>query len=135
MRPTELRPPVAVGIGMRPGAAAAAILAAVRHVLGDEPLACLATIDRRADEPGLQVAAGELGVPVRTFAATELDSVTVPTPAVRTKAAVGAASVAEAAAVLAAGGGVLLQTKKMHRGVTVAVARPDVGQARGSVVG
>lgn len=120
---------------MQPGAAAAAILDAVRHVLGDESLACLATIDRRADEPGLQVAAGELGIPVRTFTAAELDSVTVPTPAVRTKAAVGTAGVAEAAAVLAAGGGVLLHTKKVHCGITVAVARPDPGQALGSVVG
>ncbi|WP_431969321.1 cobalamin biosynthesis protein [Nocardia sp. bgisy134] len=115
--------PVAIGVGMRPGAASAAILAAVRHVLDDAPLVCLATIDRRGDEPGLRTAAEELGVRVRTFTAAELDAVTVPTPAARTKAAVGAAGVAEAAAVLGSNGGVLMRAKEIHGDVTVAVAR------------
>ncbi|WP_067848293.1 cobalamin biosynthesis protein [Nocardia lijiangensis] len=123
MRCAELRAAVAIGVGMRPGATSTAILTAVRHVLDDTTLACLATIDRRADEPGLRAAADELGVPVRTFTAAELDAVAVPTPAARTKAAVGAAGVAEAAAVLAAKGGVLVRAKTIHGEVTVAVAR------------
>ncbi|MEV0027787.1 cobalamin biosynthesis protein [Nocardia sp. NPDC050793] len=120
---TEFRAPVVIGVGMRPGAASAAILAAVRHVLGDATLVCLATIDRRADEPGLRVAAEELGVRVRTFSAAELDGVAVPTPADRTKSAVGAAGVAEAAAVLGSNGGVLMRAKEIHGNVTVAMAR------------
>lgn len=123
MSPAELNRRIAVGVGMRPGTAAAAILTAVRHAVGDESLACLATIDRRGEEPGLRAAAAELGVPVRIFTAAELDTVTVPNPAARTKAAVGAAGVAEAAAVLAAAGGLLVRTKEVHGDVTVAVAR------------
>ncbi|MGV9819924.1 cobalamin biosynthesis protein [Nocardia xishanensis] len=112
-----------IGVGMRPGTASSAIVAAVRHALGDATLVRLATIDRRGAEPGLRAAAEELGVPVRTFGAAELDAVAVPTPAARTKAAVGAAGVAEAAAVLGSNGGVLLRAKEIHGDVTVAVAR------------
>ncbi|MCP2299456.1 cobalt-precorrin 5A hydrolase [Nocardia amikacinitolerans] len=123
MSPPEIHRLVAVGVGMRPGTAATAILTAVRHAVGDETPACLATIDRRGDEPGLREAAAELGIPVCVFTAAELDAVAIPTPAARTKAAVGAAGVAEAAAILAAGGGTLLRAKEIHGDVTVAVAR------------
>ncbi|MGV9614758.1 cobalamin biosynthesis protein [Nocardia xishanensis] len=126
-RPDEPHQPdgahVVIGVGMRPGTASSAIVAAVRRVLGDATLVCLATIDRRGDEPGLRRAAEELGVPVRTFGAAELDAVAVPTPAARTKSAVGAAGVAEAAAVLGSNAGVLLHAKEIHGDVTVAVAR------------
>ncbi|WP_435187129.1 Rv2231c family pyridoxal phosphate-dependent protein CobC [Streptomyces sp. bgisy126] len=65
----------------------------------------LATLDARAAEPGIAGAAALLGVPVRGFAAEELAAVSVPHPSALPLAATGTASVAEAGALLAAGGG------------------------------
>lgn len=110
-----------MGIGFRPGTGAAEILAAVRATV-DGPVRCLATLDRRADEPGVVAAAAELDVPVLGFAADRLAEVPVPHPSERVGAATGTTSVAEAAAVLAAGGGPLVRTKTVHDGVTVAAA-------------
>jgi len=119
----QVRPPLAVGIGFRPGTGAAEILAAVRAAV-DGPVRCLATLDRRAAEPGLLAAAAELDVPVLAFSPDRLAGVPVPHPSDRVAAATGTASVAEAAAVLAAGGGPLVRAKTVHAGVTVAAARP-----------
>lgn len=109
-----------VGLGMRPGVARAAIVSAVRDVLGDAALHSLATIDRRAGEPGLVAAAAELGVPVIAFTAAELAEVDVPNPAARVLTALGTASVAEAAALRF--GGELVVSKRTVDGVVVAAA-------------
>ncbi|MFE0653768.1 Rv2231c family pyridoxal phosphate-dependent protein CobC [Streptomyces sp. NPDC059534] len=63
----------------------------------------LATLDARAAEPGIAGAAAVLGVPVRGFPAGELAAVPVPHPSALPLAVAGTASVAEAAALLAAG--------------------------------
>ncbi|MFE9576007.1 cobalamin biosynthesis protein [Nocardia sp. NPDC006044] len=120
-------PELIVGLGLRPGTSADRIVAGVREVLAFNRISCLATIDRRAGESGLLDAAAVLGVPIRTFTAAELAEVPVPNPDSRTAAAVGTASVAEAAAVLAAGGGVLVVPKHTAHGIVVAAARrnPD----------
>ena len=115
---------VVVGVGFRPGTGADRIVAAVRAVLGTGDCRCLATLDRRAGEPGLREAATRLGLPVRAFPPAELAEVEVPHPCARAAAATGTASVAEAAAILAAGGGPLVRAKSVHDGVTVALARP-----------
>lgn len=106
---------------MRPGADEAGIRAALREALGNNVIACLATIDRRAAEPGLQAAAAALGVPVRSYTSAELAGVRVPNPSARTASALGTASVAEAAALLA-GHGPLLISKTTIDGVVVAAA-------------
>ncbi|WP_342773710.1 cobalamin biosynthesis protein [Nocardia mexicana] len=111
-----------VGVGLRPSTGAAEIVAAVREVVGDNVVRCLATVERRAGAVGLIDAATELGVPIVSFGAAELAGVEVPNPDARTAAAVGAPSVAEAAALLAAGGD-LVVPKRVRSGVTVAVAR------------
>ncbi|MFI6168368.1 cobalamin biosynthesis protein [Nocardia sp. NPDC051052] len=115
---------LAVGLGLRPGTPADRIVAVVRKVLGFNEISCLATIDRRA-EPGLIEAAAELGVPIRTYTAAELAEVPVPNPDSRTVAAVGTASVAEAAAILAAEGGILVVPKRTVHGVVIAAAQRD----------
>ncbi|WP_107658301.1 cobalamin biosynthesis protein [Nocardia suismassiliense] len=117
----------AVGLGLRSGTHADSIVAAVREVLGDNVVSCLATIDRRIGEPGLRDAAAELGVAVRGYAAAELADVPVPNPDSRTAAAVGTGSVAEAAAILAAGRGTLVITKRIVAGVTIAAAQRTTG--------
>ncbi|NKY84866.1 cobalamin biosynthesis protein [Nocardia veterana] len=120
---------VVVGIGARPEPEAAAIVSAVRKVVGDRSIRCLATVDRRAHEPGLVAAAAKLGVPVVVFTASELAQVDVPGPAHRTALAVGTPSVAEAAALLACrrggGSGRLIVPKTAFATITVAVAEPD----------
>jgi len=116
-RPAEL----AVGLGFRPGTSSERLLIALREVLGDKPIACLATIDRRAGERGLRVAASRLGVPVRTYTAAELAQVDVPNPSARTDDALGTASVAEAAALLAAGGPLVIP-KRTVDGIVIAAA-------------
>jgi cobalamin biosynthesis protein CbiG len=112
-----------VGVGFRPGTGSDAIVRAVREVLGDNPIRCLATIDRRAAEPGFTAAARELRVPTQAFTPAELAAVEVPNPAQRTAAALVTASVAEAAALLACGTGHLVITKTVVESVTVAAAR------------
>lgn len=111
-----------VGLGVRPGTSAERIVRVVREVMGERAIECLATIDRRAVEVGMQRAAAELAVRVQAFSATELAEVTVPKPDSRTAAAVGTPSVAEAAALLASAGGLLVVPKYVVDGVVVAVA-------------
>ncbi|MFI9404224.1 cobalamin biosynthesis protein [Nocardia sp. NPDC052316] len=118
---------LAVGLGLRSGTPADSIVEAVRKTLGDNEISCLATIDRRMDEPGLRDAAAELGVPIQGYAAAELADVAVPNPDSRTAAAVGTGSVAEAAAILAAGHGTLVITKRIVAGLTIAVAQRAPG--------
>ncbi|MGY4100616.1 cobalamin biosynthesis protein [Nocardia sp. R16R-3T] len=110
-----------VGLGFRPGTSSERILAALREVLDDRSIAGLATIDRRAGELGLRSAAAGLGVSVRSFTAAELGQVDVPNPAARTADALGTASVAEAAALLAADGPLVIP-KRTVDGIVIAAA-------------
>ncbi|WP_173861699.1 cobalamin biosynthesis protein, partial [Streptomyces aureus] len=120
-----------LGVGARSGVPVDEVLALVEAVLREAGLTrtdvrSLATLDARAAEPGIAGAAEELGVPVRAFTAEELAAVPVPHPSGRPLAATGTASVAEAAALLAAGGGTsagLLVPKRKTRRVTCALAR------------
>jgi cobalt-precorrin 5A hydrolase / cobalt-factor III methyltransferase / precorrin-3B C17-methyltransferase len=102
------RPPsLVVGIGASRGIAADELDDLVDAVLADAGLAaasvrCLATVDLKADEPGIHAVAARRGWPLVTFTAAELSEVDVPNPSDVVRAAVGTPSVAEAAAVLAA---------------------------------
>ncbi|MFP5020620.1 cobalamin biosynthesis protein [Pseudonocardia phyllosphaerae] len=115
-----------VGIGLRPGTPEAAVRELLHRVATEHGLeldtAVVATLGRRADEPGLRAAVAPrapVGYPAEALAA-----VPVPSPDGRVGAAVGTASVAEAAALLTAGpGATLLVPKTRGDGVTVAVAR------------
>ena len=111
-----------VGIGARPGVSAAEVLAAVDAVLpAGARVTALATLDVRAAEPGLTGAAAARGWPLTGHPAAVLAAVAVPSPSARVVAAVGTASVADAATLL--GGGSLVVGKTVHGRVTVAVAR------------
>ncbi|MEQ3554405.1 cobalamin biosynthesis protein [Pseudonocardia nematodicida] len=123
-----------VGVGLRPGTPASAVRAllddvAVRHGL-DLTGAEVATLDRRAREPGLCAAVAPV-VP-RGYPAAELAAVAVPSPDPRVADATGTPSVAEAAALRAAGPDAeLVVPKTTGDGVTVAVARPPGSPATG----
>ncbi|MFF0814211.1 cobalamin biosynthesis protein [Rhodococcus sp. NPDC003318] len=113
-----------VGVGLRDGVAAEAVLEAIGDIVDDPAdLRALATLDRKATESAVATAAAELGVAVLGFTADELAAVPVPNPSGRVAAEVGTPSVAEAAAVLGSGGGDLLVRKRARDGVTVALAR------------
>ncbi|WP_345138715.1 cobalt-precorrin 5A hydrolase, partial [Streptomyces mexicanus] len=78
-----LRPPtLVVGVGASRGAPAEEVLGLVEDALREAGLsarsvAALATVDAKADEPGVVAAAEHLGVPLVTYAAQELAAVEV----------------------------------------------------------
>jgi len=71
--------------------------------LASEAVAGVASIDRKGDEPALLELARQRQWPLRWFAAAQLNAVPVPNPSAAVAAEMGTSSVAEAAALLAAG--------------------------------
>ncbi|MCL8015982.1 precorrin-3B C(17)-methyltransferase [Streptomyces sp. AS02] len=144
-REVVLRPPtLAVGVGASRGASVDEVLGLVESALRDAGLSArsvaeLATVDAKADEPGIVEAARRLGVPLVTHSAEELAAVEVPNPSDAPLAAVGTPSVAEAAA-LVGGGELLVPKRKSERSdgqpamATCAVVRRP-GRGRLAVVG
>ena len=102
--------------------------------LARDAVAGLASADRKKDEAALLQICRDQAWPMRTFSSEQLNNVSVPTPSQQVFAEMGTASVAEAAALLAAGNGSQLhQTKRIfhaegeERGaVTVAIAEAKV---------
>lgn len=115
-REVVLRPPtLVVGVGASRGAPSEEIVELVEGSLRQAGLSArsvaeLATVDAKAQEPGIVAAAERLGVPLVTYSAEELAAVEVPNPSDAPLAAVGTPSVAEAAALI--GGGELLVAKR-----------------------
>lgn len=128
-----LRPRVLVlGAGCKRGTDPAALEAAAVDFLegaGVSPLSLmvLASIDLKAEEPGLVALAGRYGIPFRTFSAEELAAVPGQfSSSERVLEVTGVDNVCERAAVLAASGagrGVLLRSKARYPGITLALAR------------
>jgi cobalt-precorrin 5A hydrolase / precorrin-3B C17-methyltransferase len=130
---TRLVPPtLVVGIGSASGVAASSVRAALarletEHGFDLRAVLAYASVDLKADEQGIldSIAPAEL----RTYPAAVLAGVDVPNPSEVVRAAVGTASVAEAAALhaageLAAGAPVELVAEKVKgEDVTVAAAR------------
>ncbi|MBZ8117303.1 precorrin-3B C(17)-methyltransferase [Roseovarius sp. LXJ103] len=106
-------------------------------------VACVATIDLKADEPAVNQLAARLGVPLRLFTAEELEAqaARLATPSEVVFAEVGCHGVSEGAAL--AMGGDLVIPKRKNAVATCALTRSDAplvslkGRARGrlSVVG
>ncbi|MFB7875333.1 cobalamin biosynthesis protein [Nocardia sp. NPDC056064] len=117
---------MAVGIGLRPGTGAAHILRAIRSVITDARIVVVATLDRRAEDTGLRAAAETLAVPLVTFTPDRLAGVEVRHRSDRTMRAIGAAGVAEAAALLA--GGELVCARTVVDGIVVAAATAREGR-------
>ena len=142
-RPVEagvvaLHPPSLVaGVGASTGAPAQAVAELLDAALAGAGLARasvgeVATIDRRATDAAVVA----LGLPVRAYTADALAAVDVPSPSETVRAAVGTPSVAEAAALLAAGPGAeLVVTKQVAAQATVAIARRRRPRGHLAVVG
>lgn len=141
-REAVLRPPsLVVGVGASKGAPVEEVLELVEGALRDAglspaSLAELATVDAKADEPGIVRAAERLGVPLVTYPAKELAAVDVPNPSEAPLAAVGTPSVAEAAA-LVRGGELLVPKRKSAANPAMATCAVVRRPARGrlAVVG
>jgi cobalt-precorrin 5A hydrolase/precorrin-3B C17-methyltransferase len=115
-REVVLRPAtLVVGVGASKGAPAEEVLELIEGSLREAGLSSksvaeLATVDAKAEEPGIVAAAERLGVPLVTHSAEVLAAVEVPNPSDAPLAAVGTPSVAEASALI--GGGELLVPKR-----------------------
>ena len=123
-----------VGIGCERGTSARDLEAALQRVLDREGLAIeaiagLASIDIKHDEGGLQALAQQYRWPLKFFTAGELARQEVPTPSEVVAREVGTPSVAEAAALAAAGARELLSPKEIYRhesgASTIAIAKSD----------
>jgi cobalt-precorrin 5A hydrolase / cobalt-factor III methyltransferase / precorrin-3B C17-methyltransferase len=130
------RPVVAVGIGCSSGATATEVEAVMADALaaaGETLPDVVATVDRRAGHPAVPRGAV-------TFPASLLGRMAVPSPSEAVAEAVGTPSVAEAAALLAAGPGARLVAPKHKRAtataaVAVAPGPRDPAGGRVAVVG
>ena len=100
-----------------------------QYNLAKEAVAAIATLDLKADEPGLLALCTENNWPLVTYSSAGLEQVEVPNPSTVVANSVGTPSVAEAAALKAAGVTELLVTKQVYRfldlsgAVTVAIAQ------------
>lgn len=111
---------VVVGIGATSTASVSDCLAVLDDVVPTSfSIGALSTLASK--EIQMLPVAASLGVTLHLWSAEELAAVTVTEPSVRTQAATGTPSVAEAAALRAAGGRLVL-AKTSARGVTVAAA-------------
>jgi cobalt-precorrin 5A hydrolase/precorrin-3B C17-methyltransferase len=145
-------PTLAIGVGCERGAGAGDMIRHVRAALKKARLApasvaCVASLDLKADEDAVTRLAADLGVPARFFAAKRLERERprLRNPSKTVFDAVGCHGVAEGAALAAAGPkSALIVPKISGKRVTVAIARgateidpSRVGRARGklSVVG
>ena len=141
----------ALGLGCARGCDAGEMWDLVQESLREaniapEAVACVASLDLKADEPAMIETAKRLGVPFRVFTSEELEAEAgrLATPSEVVFAEVGCHGVAEGAALVVAGAeGVLAVEKRKTLNATCAVARaPEVivelaGRARGklSIVG
>lgn len=128
-----------IGIGCQRGVSKLAIQHAIESVFIEYNLdlatvAGLATLDRKANEPGLIEYWRESGWFLKIYSLERLNSVAVPNPALLLATLVGTTSVAEAAALCAAQTNSLLVPKQKFRldpeagFVTVAIAASTIAK-------
>lgn len=126
---------VILGVGCDRGTPLETLETAVAQALaaagvGHEAVAGLATIDKKRDEGCILALAARRRWPLQFFTAEELAKVPVPNPSETVRKYMGTPAVAEAAAMLAARGGVenLILEKHKYRGsdgknATVSIVR------------
>ena len=100
--------PLALGLGFQAGVSVEELLAGLAQFQGQLDMApgtavVLAVVDKRLDSGALRSLVAETGLTLVPFSAAALAEVRVPHPGARVREALGTPSVAEAAALLAAG--------------------------------
>jgi cobalt-precorrin 5A hydrolase len=120
---------LALGIGCRRGTPVEQIDAAVRDALGThsiDEVATIATIDSKAQEPGLMAFCARYALPLQTFSRAQIENApAVPTASAAVRAHAGIDGVCEPCALLAAPAGQLITPKRVLGSVTVAIAIVD----------
>lgn len=129
LRPRNL----VLGIGCNSGTPATEIEEVVlanlkRLFLSIKSVRCIATATAKRNEPGLLAFAETYSLPLVCYESSQLNAVAVPSPPSRhAMDAIGAAGVAEPAALLASDGGHLLLKKVKSGNVTLAIAEIPQG--------
>ncbi|WP_198964475.1 cobalamin biosynthesis protein [Bradyrhizobium sp. C9] len=116
------------GLGFRNNASVASLREALDAAGGPNGLAAVATVSDKADAVALQALAQELGLPIRGIPAAMLAEIETATQSELINARFGTGSVAEAAAVAAAGRGARLISARavsQDRMATAAIAEGD----------
>ena len=116
------------GLGFRRDVTLASLREALVAAGGREGLAAVATVSDKAESDVLKLLARELGVPIKAVPADVLAGIATPTQSERIKERVGTGSVAEAAALAAAGRRArLISTRAVSqdRMATAAIAEGD----------
>jgi cobalt-precorrin 5A hydrolase len=116
------------GLGFRPNAALDSLREALWAAGGPGGLSALATVRDKATTPALVALARELGLPIRAVAADALAGVSTSTQSERVRTRFAAGSVAEAAALVAAGRHARLVSTRVisrDRTATAAIAEGD----------
>ncbi len=130
---SEAQRRLVVGVGCRRGASEAQILAALDIALAAQgrrrgEIYALATIDLKADEPGLHAAATTLGVPLRVTPRSRIKTLQdVLREHTFAEEITGVAAVCIPAALLTSPHSELLAPMTKHDGVTVALAQDTCG--------
>jgi len=110
--------------------------------LARQTIACVASIDRKADEGAVHAVAAHFDVPARFLSAAEINAIAdqIPNPSDVVQREVGVPGVAEGAALAASGAAQLAVEKQKTARATCAIAISDnivnpsaIGRARGSV--
>ncbi|MFK4508693.1 cobalamin biosynthesis protein [Bradyrhizobium daqingense] len=116
------------GFGFRQDVTLAALRDALLAAGGPEGLAAVATISDKADAQALKQLAHECGLPIRAIPAETLAGIDTPTQSMRIAEKFGTGSVAEAAALAAAGPRARLiatRTISQDRTATAAIAEGE----------
>jgi cobalt-precorrin 5A hydrolase len=116
------------GLGFRHDVTLASLREALAAAGGPDDLAAIATVSDKAETAALKLLAHELNVPIRPVAADVLAGIATSTQSEFIKAKFGTGSLAEAAALAAAGRGarlVSMRTVSKDRTATAAIAEGD----------
>jgi len=116
------------GLGFRQDVTLASLREALAAAGGSEGLVAVATVSDKADTEALKLLARECGVPIKAVPAEMLADVDTPTQSQRITEKFGTGSVAEAAALVAAGPHArLIATRAISRDrtATAAIAEGD----------
>ncbi|MBT1515878.1 cobalamin biosynthesis protein [Bradyrhizobium sp. SRL28] len=116
------------GLGFRRDVNVASLREALVAAGGPDGIAAVATVSEKAEAAALKLLARELNVPIKAVPAKALAGIVTPTQSEFIKAKLGAGSVAEAAALVAAGRHARLISTRMvshDRTATAAIAEGD----------
>jgi cobalamin biosynthesis protein CbiG len=126
-----------LGVGCRSGAKPDEIVSLARDVLAEAGLdwvniGLVATVEHRLGHPAVEALARRANAPLVGYSAEQLASVVgIPSPSAFVAETIGAAGVAEPAAMLGSDGGMLVVTKRRSATATLAVARRGGGSSPG----